>query len=106
GVTLAPLILPILFPKFSEAIQVVQITSLTVVPIAISHTYISKFLTAAKRKIVLTGSAIFLAVQIPLIILLGKIFGINGVATSLVLAQSSETIYLYVMNNMRKENMV
>ncbi len=103
GVTLTPFILPILFPKFPEAIQLVQITSLTVIPIAISQTYISKFLAAEKSKIVLTGSAIFLAFQVTLIILLGKIFGINGVASSLVLAQSAETIYLFVINYKYKE---
>lgn len=103
GVTLAPSIIPILFPKFSQAIQVVQIISLTVIPIAITQTYISKFLAAEKSKIVLVGSAIFLAVQVTLIILLGKIFGINGVAASLVLAQSSETVYLFVINRTYKE---
>jgi O-antigen/teichoic acid export membrane protein len=97
-IALSPILIPPLFPKFTEAIKVIQIMSLGIIPIAISNTYISKFLSLEKSRTVLVGSGIFLAVQITLIILLGKIFGINGVAISFVLSQASETAYLIIID--------
>jgi|SRR6267143_815283 len=97
GITLAPIIIPVLFPKFTEAVIVIQIMSLSTIPITINNTYISKFLGTEKIKIVLIGSGIFLAIQISMIILLGKIFGINGVAASFVLATTSESSYLIII---------
>lgn len=98
SIILSPILLPILFPKFTQAIGVIQIISIGVIPIAISNVYISKFLAKEESRIVLIGSAIFLAVQVPAIFLLGNFFGIGGVATSFVLAQSSETAYLFFVN--------
>lgn len=101
SILLSPIAVPPLFPKFTHAITVIQIMSLGVIPIAITNTYISKFLALEKSNIVLIGSVIFLVVQITLIILFGKFFGINGIAASFVLAQSSETTYLIIINRVK-----
>ncbi len=98
GVTLAPKVVPVLFPKFTEAVGIIQIMSLSIIPTTINITFISKFLGIEKIKIVLIGSGIFLAVQIISIFVLGKVFGINGVASSFVLATASETAYLLSVN--------
>lgn len=100
GVILAPIVLPVLFPKFTEAIQVIQIISISVVPSTINLIYISKFLGNELSKIVLIGSGIFLAVQIVSIFILGELFGVNGVALALVLGTSSETIFLISANKL------
>lgn len=102
SVVLTPIVLPILFPKFTSAIQVVQITSLATIPLAINLTYISKFLGAENSRLVLIGSGIYLLVQILGIIVLGKILGINGVGMALVLAATSEAIYLTCMDRLGK----
>ena len=73
GLILAPIILPILFPKFTEAIEVIQIVSISVIPSTINLIYISKFLGNELSKIVLIGSGIFLSVQIVSILILGGI---------------------------------
>lgn len=103
GVLLSPIVVPAIFPKFTEAIQVIQITSLSIIPVSMNAMYGSKFLGSEKSGIILTASGIYLAVQIIFIIVLGKLFGINGVATAFVLATSSETGFYLVANRFVKE---
>ena len=97
GITLSPIVLPVLFPKFTEAVQVIQIVSISVIPSTINLIYISKFLGKELSRVVLIGSGIFLAIQISLIFVLGEIWGVNGVAAALVIGASSETIFLAIM---------
>ena len=98
GYILAPIILPVMFPKFTESIEVVQIVSISVIPSTINLMYISKFLGNELSKIVLIGSGIFLGVQIISIFILGELLGVNGVALALVLGASSEAIFLVSIN--------
>lgn len=98
GIFLAPKVLPIFFPKFTEAIRVIQIVSLAIIPLTINLMYISKFLGSTKSKIVLIGSGIYILVQISTILTLGKVYGINGVAGALVLASTAEALYLIIVN--------
>ena len=98
SITLSPFVIPVLFPKFTQAVGVIQIISLAIIPYTIIQTYVSQFLGNANSKVVLIGSGVYLAVQISAIIPLGKIFGINGIASSFVLAQISEFIYLLIMD--------
>ena len=98
GFILAPIILPVLFPKFTEAIEVVQIVSISVIPSTINLIYVSKFLGNELSKIVLIGSGIFLGVQIVSIFILGNLFDVNGIAFSLVLAALAESVFLVTVN--------
>ncbi|TAK16886.1 MAG: hypothetical protein EPO37_07690 [Nitrosarchaeum sp.] len=97
GIFVSPIILPLLFPKFIHATNVLQIISFAVIPNAISLIFISKFMACEKIRMVLFGSIVFLGVQIPSIILLGSEYGINGIAASVVLSESIQTIYYVVM---------
>ena len=94
GIILAPIIIPVLFPKFTEAVQVIQILSIHVISNTINIIYTSQFLAREKSRTILIGSIIFVTVHISMMIILGKAFGVNGVAAALVLAGISETIYL------------
>lgn len=98
GVLLSPIVLPIFFPKFLEAVQVVQIVSLSIIPATINLIYVSKFLSNGLSKIVLIGSGAFLATQITGILMFGQIFGVNGIAMALVIATVAETIFLVIVN--------
>lgn len=105
GIILAPFIVHFLFPKFNETILVFQIISLSIIPTTINLTYISKFLGNEKSRIVLIGSIIYLSVQIVLIIILGKIMSVNGVAIAIVVSAISETIYLFTIDKIdQKKN--
>ena len=94
GIFLSPHIIPVLFPKFKEAVDVIRIMSIASIPQSINLMYISKFIGTEKNRIVLIGSGIYLTIQIATIFSLGKIYGINGVASSIVIASIAETIYL------------
>ena len=98
GIGLSPIVLPVLFPKFTEAVQVIQIVSIAIIPSTINLIYISKFLGRELSRIVLIGSGIFLSVQVSLIFILGEILGVNGVAVALVLGTCAETIFLIIIN--------
>ena len=97
GVFVSPIILPILFPKFIHATDILQIISFASIPNAISLIFISKFMACEKIRVVLFGSIVFLGVQIPSIILLGSEYGINGIAASIVLSESIQAIYYVIM---------
>lgn len=93
-ITLAPIVLPVLIPQFGEAVEIIQIMSLAIIPISINYMYISKFLGIEKSKIVLIAAGIYLLIQITGIFTLGGIYGVNGAAFSLVLATCSQSVYL------------
>ena len=101
GIVLSPIIIPHLFPKYIEVIEVVQIFSISVIPFTISLILMSEFLGNEKIRIVLFGSGIFIGVIVVSQILLGKIFGINGIAFSMVLADSSEVAFYFIIKQLQ-----
>ena len=70
--------------------------SLAIVPISISFMYTSEFLASEKSKFVLIGSAIFVFLQILLIVLLAKSHGVNGAAIAFIAGASSEAIFFVI----------
>lgn len=98
GIFLAPIVIPVFFPKFIETIQIVQIISLVLIP----HSFIiilqSRFLGQLKSNIVLAGNGIFVLSQISLIVLLGQILGINGIALGMVLSSMLQALFYIVTN--------
>ena len=106
GVLLGPTILPILFPQFEEAKELIQITSLAVIPISINFMYMSKFFSVEKSRIVFSAEAIYLVLLISGILFLKSQFGIMGAAMALVIAASCQSIFLVSLSKIvdRKKN--
>ncbi len=104
GIFLAPMVISSLFQKYTVAIEVIQIVSISVVPFTISLIFMSEFLGNEKIKVILFGSGIFIVVLISSIILLGRNFGINGMAASLVLADSAEAVFYFVMKKLQTKD--
>ena len=102
GITLSPIVLPLLFPKFSHVVIILQIVSVAVIPNTINLTIISKILSLEKSKIVLIGSILYIVIQIITIIILGNLYGIIGVSIALVLAESIQTVYFVSIKQLRK----
>jgi O-antigen/teichoic acid export membrane protein len=94
GVVVSPIIIPILFPKYIEAVQIFQIVSLSIIPTTINYTIISKILGLEKSRILLISSIIYIASQTTLMVVLGKIYGVNGVAIAYVMGTSVYTVIL------------
>lgn len=104
GIFLAPIIIPYLFPKFSDAVLIIQVLSIAIIPKTISWMYLSEFVGNEKIMTVLIGSVIFIVVQISLILILGELYGILGIALSLVLANAAEAGYLFSMKRIKLKN--
>jgi O-antigen/teichoic acid export membrane protein len=98
GIFIAPIIIPNFFPKFTEATEVIQIISISIIPSTITSMYTSKLLGNGKSKIVLIGSVLFISVQSIGIVLLGDYLGINGAAISLVISSTIQSLFLVIMS--------
>lgn len=98
SVVLAPVVLPTLFPTYNESVQIIQIMSVSIIPATIVSMLVSKFLGSGNSKIVLIGSGIYLGSQIPTILLLGMMFGVNGAASSIVIANGVQAIYFILIS--------
>jgi len=94
AIILSPVVIPILFPEFTEAVPVIQILSIAIIPFTAATILNSKFLGTEKTKFVLTGSIILISVQIPSIIGLAALYGINGAAIGILLGNTCQAIYL------------
>jgi len=104
SIILSPILLPILFPQFTEAIVVIQIMSISIVPSAVVSTYISKYLGSENSKIVIIGSGLYLSAQIISIIILGNLYGLNGVALSVVISSIIHLVYFIIIDKLYNKN--
>jgi O-antigen/teichoic acid export membrane protein len=105
AITITPIIIPILFPEYNEAIQLIQIMSISTIANAINVIYSSKFYGQEKSNIVLYAQATLIGVYISGIFILGNYYGINGVATAYVLAAISQSIFFVVMSQRFRSEM-
>ena len=94
GITLAPIIIPALFPEYIETVVAVQILSLSVFFGNLVLIFTSKLLSEEKSKSVLISNIISVGIIIVGFILLGPILGIVGLAIIHVIAIAVESIIL------------
>jgi O-antigen/teichoic acid export membrane protein len=102
GLTLLPHIIPILFPKFTIAIEAIQIMSLAIIPTTVDMIYVSKFLALENNRVLLIASIITLAITIIGTIVLGPMFSTRGVATAFVLSTTGEAVFLVLASRRQK----
>ena len=91
-----PTFLTMFFPQYTDSILMIQIMILSAIPYTVNLKYISKFLANENNGPIVIGALIFIVVQILGLFTLGKLFDIVGIATSLVLAHTAESIYLFL----------
>ena len=93
GYFASPVLLPMVFPKFVEAIQIIQIMSFAIIPGTINMMFMAKYLANEKPRIIVIGSIIFIITQVIGIFVLSELFGIYGIAAAMVIALSFESIF-------------
>jgi len=81
-----------LFPDFIEAVQIIQIMSLSIIPISANQMFSSKFLANGKSRIVFISAVVYVGIQFLGILILGELYGINGAAVSLVIGATAQTL--------------
>ena len=103
-IILSPTVIPILFPEFTEVVPIIQILSVAIIPFTAAIILNSKFFGTERTKFVLIGSIILVSVQIPSIIVLATLYGVNGAAMSIVLAHTCQSIFLILSDKFLKNN--
>jgi O-antigen/teichoic acid export membrane protein len=98
----SPIVIQIIFPTFVEAVSIVQIIALAVIPGTVNYMYISKFLGNLKNKIIVFSSIIFLTSIILGMIILGELYDVQGIAAAFVLASTMESIFLLIADKFYK----
>ena len=98
GVLVLPTILPIFFDKFTEVAVIIQIMSLSIIPLTINSFYYSKFLSLENAKIPLYGGIVSSIVLIAGMLILGSVYGTIGIAVTHVLTYSSLCLVSYIMD--------
>ena len=104
GIVLGPIVIPLFLPQYTEAIAIIQIMSVSVIPSTINLMYTSKLLGNEKTKFLLMGSIIYLIILISGIIILGLTYGINGMAVAIIISTSAETCFYYFINKTKMKN--
>ncbi len=92
SIFLAPAVIPILFPDFTDAVQIIQIMSFSIIPISANQMFSSTFLANGKSRIVFISAVVFIGIQFLGIWILGGLYGVNGAAISLVIGATSQTL--------------
>ena len=107
GFFFVPMILPSVFPEYTESVDVIKIMSLSLLPMSIGKIYTSKFLALEKSQYILIGMMISLSVLIPTMILFGIWYEVLGIAASFVLATIIQAVYFYIIGKkIDKENKI
>ena len=94
GIFVAPLVIPIVLPEYSTAVNLIPILSLVVIPRTISIMIVSSFLGQENSKYVVIGNIITFGVLVTSIFPLAELFEITGVAIAYVIGFSSNTVYM------------
>ena len=98
-----PQIIPIVFPKFIEVLNIIQIMSISIIPRSIAGIYEAKFLGMEKSRYVLSGYLIHLVIMVVGMLGLGLLFGIVGMAIAYLLSNIAKTGY-YVCQDLQIKN--
>jgi len=98
GIVIPPVIIPIFFEKYTEAIIAIQIISIGIIPQVIDKIYLSKHLSSEKSRMVLISRAVSAVTLIGGILSLGQVYGVTGIAISFLLSLIFQTCVMAYAN--------
>lgn len=101
-VAAVPWVITNFFPNFVSSIFPAQIMSIGIIPMTVTSILSSRFLGMERSRPVFIGAAIYVATQYTTITILGKMFGIVGLALSLVIALTVQSVYLLAAKRLQK----
>ena len=96
GMVISPILISNLFSKYTEAIVVIQIISPSIIPGTVILMYMSKFLGREKNKIILISGIFTIIIQLVTVIILGKMYGVIGIAVAIDIASVSQMTFLII----------
>jgi len=92
----SPLIIDIFFPHYQNSLDSIRLMSIGIIPMMIAYIINSKFLSEGNTRGVVIGAIIYQILQITLMISLGRLIEITGIALSVVIALSGQAIFLFI----------
>lgn len=96
GYFLAPIIIPVLFPKFLETVEIIQIISFATIPASINQIQTSKLLSKEKSRIIFMSRLLGAGTMILLIIILSPIMKEVGIAIAFLVSSITLCVSLYL----------
>jgi len=92
---LSPYIIKILFPNFIDAIEIIQVMCIAIIPLTITSLANAKLFGEEKSKYVFIGGIIYIITMIIFTVMLGVLMGIMGLAIAIIIAQTIRAAYLW-----------
>jgi O-antigen/teichoic acid export membrane protein len=102
GIFVAPILIPIIFPEYTDSLSLIPILSISLIPSTITSMYTSKFLGDEKSSYVLIGYIISGISLVLGILILGEIFQVSGIAMAYVLASTTQAGFLLITYYLKK----
>ena len=103
GYFLSPIIIPVIFPKFLEAITIIQIISFAAIPSSINQIQTSKLLSKEKSRSVLISRLFGLSTMITLLVILTPTMQEIGISIAFLASSIILCISLFIFNNRERE---
>ena len=97
----SPFIISEMFPKYLDAAEIIPIFSLSVVPSTITQFYVLKLLGREDNFPILIGSLKYLVILVVLIVILGQMYGLFGIAVALNVTVISQMMYFIIIEKYR-----
>ena len=97
----SPWVILQIFPKYLEAAEIIPILSLTIIPSTVILFYTSKFLGREDNFPIFIGSIMYLTMLVILIIILGKMFDLVGIAIAFIISVIIQMIYFIIIDKLR-----
>ena len=102
---ISPLVIRGLFPNYVEAIEATQIMIFAIIPMTVNSIIRARLLGMERSKPVFVGAMIYLGTLPPMLYLLGGTFGLIGLAISVVISLTIQSLYLWGMNSVVNRTM-
>ena len=97
GFFLAPVVVPMIFPKFLVTIEILPMISLAIIPKVITSLILVRF-TAKKQSVPpLLGGSAFTVIHLGMLLILADTIGLFAVGLGFLLGSIFETIILYMI---------
>ena len=91
----SPYVIETFFPRFTEAILIIRIMSIAVIPSTVVAIITPGLLSKEKSKTVLLSGILFLSSLVTFLITLGSTLGVPGLALAILLSKTMQATYLY-----------
>jgi len=103
GIFILPILIPLVLPKYTDAIELVQIMSIGIIPATLGLILSSKLLGTEKSKHVLIGRWISAITMVGGILLFGSTFGTIGLASTFVLSNTLNVVYIFISSYFKQK---